>query len=143
MDNSWTRKQLAEAAGIGVEAVRFYESVGILPPPARSAAGYRLYRQEDLARVRYVKRAQELGFSLHEIRGLIALTSSPSATRAELRARTEEKLAGIQAKIRDLKKMAGVLKQLVEDCDGRGKIAGCPIFEFMSPKITSETGRKS
>jgi MerR family transcriptional regulator, copper efflux regulator len=130
----YTRKQLADLAGIGVEAVRFYEKLGLLPEPSRSAAGYRLYSEDDVSRVRYVKRAQELGFSLSEIKDLITLTSSPASSRAELRTRAREKIAAIRAKISDLKKMDAILTQLVQSCDGRGKIAGCPIFEFMQPR---------
>lgn len=140
--DQYTRKQLADAASIGVEAVRFYEKLKILPPPKRSAAGYRLYDSEDLALVRYVKRAQELGFSLNEIRDLLEITSSPSATRAELRAVANAKLHTVQSKIRDLQKMADVLKHLLEECDGRGKIRGCPIFEFMK-STEDKNGRKS
>lgn len=141
MNAQFTRKQLADTAEVGVEAIRFYESLGILPEPERSASGYRLYRQEDVARVRYVKRAQELGFSLNEIRDLIALTTSPSASRAELRVIAGIKMREIRAKIADLKKMADILDRLVEKCDGKGKIAGCPIFEFMNPGKPVKAGR--
>ncbi|PTY00015.1 heavy metal-responsive transcriptional regulator [Verrucomicrobia bacterium LW23] len=128
----FTRKQLAVAAGIGVETVRFYEARGLLPEPPRSPAGYRLYSQADVERVRLVRRSQQLGFTLGEIEELIAITELPGAHRAELKERAESKLRQIHGKIADLRAIEASLTELVRSCDGAGSVSACPIYQFMS-----------
>ena len=88
--------------GINLETVRFYERKGLLPKPRRSASGYRLYTPDAIQRLKFIKRAQELGFSLHEIRELLALRVSPATNNAEIRRRTESKIADIESKIKAL-----------------------------------------
>ncbi|HSI82499.1 MAG: MerR family DNA-binding protein [Candidatus Methylacidiphilales bacterium] len=126
-----TRKQLADAAGIGSETVRFYEKRGLISEPERSAAGYRLYTQSDVERLRFIRRSQQLGFTLSEIEELTALTEQPGANRAELKKRAAAKLVDIHHKIADLQAIAASLSGLVKSCDGKGDIEACPIYRFM------------
>src|SRR5712692_7713612 len=93
---SLTIGRLAKQAGINLETVRYYERRGLLPKPPRTASGYRLFPADAALRLRFIRRAQELGFSLKEIRDLLALRVSPRTTSAEIRKRTEAKIADIE-----------------------------------------------
>jgi len=103
--NALTVGRLAREVGINLETVRFYEREGLLPKPPRSASGYRLYSTDTARRLKFIKRAQQLGFSLSEIRELLALRMSPQANNAEIRRRTESKIADIESKIKTLESM--------------------------------------
>src|SRR5437870_12762034 len=89
---------LAKESGVNLETVRYYERRGLLPKPPRSASGYRLFPAEAARRLRFIRRAQELGFSLREFRELLALSDSPRAKNTEFRARSEVKIEDIEAK---------------------------------------------
>lgn len=128
-DRQLTRGELAKSGGVNIETIRYYERLGLLPKPPRSAAGYRLFSADDARRVRFIKRAQELGFSLKEIEELLALQSTSSTTRADVRKRAEAKIADINEKLRDLQAMKESLEQLTAACSGRGSLCGCPILE--------------
>ncbi len=123
--------QLARRAGIGVETVRFYERKGLLPEPPRTRSGYRLYPEEAVRRLRFVRRAKELGFTLAEIRELLELRAGPGATCAQVRERAREKLADIEARIRSLERIRAALQRLAEDCPASGPVARCPILAAM------------
>jgi MerR family mercuric resistance operon transcriptional regulator len=123
--------QVARRAGVGVETVRFYERQGLLEQPPRKASGYRQYREDVVSRLRFIKRAKELGFSLKEIAELIALRFDPATTCQDIRHRAEAKLADIEAKIRDLQRMQKALLKLRAACRGRGPISECPILEAL------------
>jgi len=94
--------QLAKQAEVKVETLRYYERCGLLPPPPRSPAGYRLYPAETVGRVRFIKRAQKLSFSLREIGELLSLRVSSGVTCAHIKAKAEEKVREIEARIADL-----------------------------------------
>src|SRR5947208_5062987 len=96
--------QLAPQGGVGIETVRFYERQGLLEEPARKESGYRQYTEDVVARLRFIRRAKELGFSLKEIAELIALRLDASTTCADVRERAQTKLADIEARIHDLKR---------------------------------------
>lgn len=130
----FTRSTLAARAGTGVETLRFYEREGLVSPPKRNASGYRIYSESDLERLRFIKRAQELGFSLAEIRQLLLLTGNFKAPRGKVKAFAESRLGAIRQKIRDLRAMERALGGLVGQCDGRGALKGCPIVEFVCGK---------
>ena len=100
-----TRGQLAEKTDVNVETLRYYERKGIMPKPSRSESGYRQYSQEDVARIQFIKRAQELGFSLKEISELLTLRVDPDTTCGDVKERTEAKIKDVEEKIRDLHKM--------------------------------------
>ncbi|SRR5581483_7076532 len=123
--------QVARRAGVGVETVRFYERQGLLDEPDRRESGYRQYTEAVILRLRFIRRAKELGFTLKEIRELIALRRDPSATRAEVRQQATAKITDIEAKIRDLQRMKEALLKLTASCGGRGPASGCPILEAL------------
>ena len=116
----------AAAAGVNVETIRFYQRKGLLPEPRRPYGGIRRYGESDVARVKFVKSSQRLGFSLKEIAGLLRLEDGTHCDEA--RAIAELKLDDVRSKLRDLRRMESVLKRLVADCcASRGTIA-CPLI---------------
>ena len=123
--------RLAREVGINLETVRFYERQGLLPRPPRSASGYRLFPTDAKRRLKFIKRAQELGFSLSEIRELLALRMSQRTTSGEIRKRTEAKIADIEGKIRSLDSMRKSLLKLVRSCGGCTPVSECPILESL------------
>jgi len=125
---SLTIGHLAKETGVNLETVRYYERRGLLPKPPRSASGYRLFPAEAARRLRFIRRAQELGFSLREIRELLALRVSPRAKSTEIRARAEAKIADIEAKITTLE---STLHKLTKSCAGCGSTTVCPILESL------------
>ncbi|HRK30632.1 MAG TPA: MerR family DNA-binding protein [Tepidisphaeraceae bacterium] len=127
--NRLTSSDLARQGGINVESIRFYERERLLPKPPRTASGYRVFTTDDVRRVRFIKRAQELGFSLREIKELLALRFEPDTSCADVRERAETKLSDIDQKIRDLKRMRKALARLTTACPGRGSVNECPILE--------------
>lgn len=122
---------LAKEAGINLETVRYYERQGLVPKPPRTPAGYRMFPADSARRLRFIRRAQELGFTLREIRELLSLRVSPRTTSAEIRERAEAKIADIQSKIRSLEAMKKTLRKLTNSCGGCGPIAECPILESL------------
>ena len=123
--------RLAKEGGVNLETVRFYERRGLLPKPPRSASGYRLFPADAARRLRFIRRAQELGFSLKEIRELLSLRVSRATKSRDIRARTEGKIADIDAKIRSLESMKRTLRKLTNVCDGCVPIAECPILDSL------------
>jgi len=128
---SLTIGRLAKEVGVNLETVRFYERRGLLPKPPRSASGYRLFSSDTARRLRFIRRAQELGFSLKEIRELLSLRLSPNATGKDIRARTESKIADIEAKIRSLESMKQTLRKLTSACKCPVSLDECPILESL------------
>jgi MerR family mercuric resistance operon transcriptional regulator len=128
---SLTIGHLADASGVNLETVRYYERRGLLPKPPRSASGYRLFPIEAAQRLRFIHRAKELGFSLKEIGELLSLRVSPRTTSAGIRAKAEAKIADIQSRIRSLESMEKTLRKLAKSCPGCGPIAKCPILESL------------
>jgi Hg(II)-responsive transcriptional regulator len=124
--------EVARRAGIGVETVRFYEREGLLAKPARRLSGYRQYGDDAVPRLRFIRRAKALGFTLKEIAELLALRDEPDATRADVRRQAESKVAAIEAKVRDLQRMLEALLTLTATCHGDGPAGGCPILEALA-----------
>lgn len=120
--------QVARQAGIGVETVRFYEREGLLAVPARRASGYREFDLDAISQLKFIKQAQGLGFTLREIKELLSLKLDPKSTRAQVREQAEAKVADIERRIAELKRMKKALLPLIAACDGKGKIEGCPIL---------------
>lgn len=123
--------KVAERAGVGVETVRFYEREGLIEQPPREGSGWRQYPEGVVTRLRFIRRAQELGFSLKEIEELVSLRLDPSGDSADVKARAEAKIAEIQNKIRDLQGMEDALARLASACSGEGPIEECPILESL------------
>jgi Hg(II)-responsive transcriptional regulator len=123
---------LAAAAGVHVETVRYYERRGLLAKP-RAVRGWRRYDDQALQTLRFVKRAQKLGFSLAEIAELLALRrSTRERTCARVRARAQEKLAEVDAKLRDLLAIRGALAELAAACPAEGPAGRCPILSALA-----------
>jgi MerR family mercuric resistance operon transcriptional regulator len=123
--------QVARSAGVGVETVRFYERQGLLQEPARKESGYRQYPEDVVARLRFIKRAKELGFSLKEIKELLALRVDPATTCAEVKRRAEAKIADVEEKIQALQRIKKALVRLTAVCRGRGPTSECPILDAL------------
>src|SRR2546426_12712443 len=123
---------LATRGGVNLETIRYYERTGLLAKPPRSGSGYRQFTLDSVRRVRFIKRAQELGFSLKEIKELLALRIAPGSTRADVRKRADTKMADIEEKIQHLRAMKKALVRLTETCCGSGPASDCPILESLS-----------
>lgn len=123
--------QVARNAEVGIETVRFYERQGLLEEPARKASGYRQYSEEVVARLRFIKRAKELGFALKEIKELLALRVDPDTTCVEVKRRAEGKIADVEQKIEDLQRIKKALVKLTSVCRGRGPTSECPILDAL------------
>ena len=136
------RAELARRTESNLETVRYYEKVGLLPEPPRTAAGYRSYDTSHERRLRFVLRARELGFSLEEIRGLLRLVDERDRPCAEARDVAAIHLADIRAKIADLKRMERVLKDVVVQC-GDGTLPECPLIETLFGEIANDAARRS
>lgn len=127
MDNLSIGK-LAAAAGVGVDTVRFYERAGLLKKPARTPSGYRKYAAADAERLRFVRRAKALGFSLDEVAELLRLNDG-GGRRSSVRALAERRLAEIDRRLAELSRVRKTLRHLVHHCHGDGSLKGCPIIE--------------
>jgi MerR family mercuric resistance operon transcriptional regulator len=118
--------RVAAAAAVNVETIRYYQRLGLIPEPPRPPGGVRRYGSEFVARLRFIKRAQQLGFALREVQRLLSLEDPQSCGKA--RSLAAEKLVLVEARIADLELMRGTLKELIARCDmRRGKVA-CPII---------------
>lgn len=130
--------QLAAEAGVNVETIRYYERRGLLGEPARRPSGYRQYEPEAVRRVRFVKRAQQLGFTLTEIEELLRLREDQTSRCEEVRAAALAKLGDIEEKIRSLRAIKRALGVLVSSCVRRAPVRECPILEALD-----DAGRKA
>lgn len=128
---SLTIGRVANLADVGVETIRFYERQGLIEEPPRRASGYRQYPAGAVARIRFIRKAKELGFSLREIKELLTLRLDPHTTCGDVRKRAEEKLGDIRAKIAALEGMRVALERLAAACDGEASVSDCPILEAL------------
>lgn len=123
---------LAREAGVGVETIRFYEREGLIGKPPRTRSGYRQYPADMVERIRFIQRGKDLGFSLAEIRDLLALSVQPGSECEDVRLRAEAKIADVEAKIRDLEAIRSVLSELTRACAAGRPTGECPILECLS-----------
>lgn len=123
--------KVAERAGVGVETVRFYERKGLIDRPRRQGSAFRHYPTEAVQRIRFIKRAQDLGFTLSEIAELLDLRLEPGCTCGDIKNRAEQKAQDIDRKVRDLRRMKRSLNELISACDGKGNVDGCPILNSL------------
>jgi MerR family mercuric resistance operon transcriptional regulator len=129
---------VAARAAVNIETLRYYERRGLIPRPPRDASNnYRRYPHDAVLRVRFVKRAQELGFSLHEVKELLSLRAAPKGGCADVRTRADEKLKDIEQRMRSLRAMRKALRGLVAQCAGRGPVSECPILEALASEETA------
>ncbi|MBI2455716.1 MAG: helix-turn-helix domain-containing protein [candidate division NC10 bacterium] len=122
---------LSKHTGTNVETIRYYERVRLLPAPPRSAGGYRLYGAGHLKRLSFIRRARALGFSLEEVRTLLALADERKRPCAEVRVVAEAHLKDVRRKIADLEAMERVLKETVARC-AKGTGSHCPVIDALS-----------
>ena len=130
----FTISRLAEQAEVNLQTIRYYEREELLLPVARTEAGYRIYPKEAVLRIRFIKRAQELGFSLSEIKALLCLRVDPGTTQSDIRERAQEKLADVEQKMRHLEAIRMSLMRLTDNCSGCGPLGECPILENLDGK---------
>jgi Hg(II)-responsive transcriptional regulator len=132
--DAFTIGELARQANVHVETLRYYERRGLLPKPNRTISNYRVYSYENLRRVKFIKQAQGLGFSLKEIKKLLALRATPRARCADVRTYAAHKIEDIDGKIRSLARMRKTLEKLIAECSGDGPATQCPILESLHPE---------
>ncbi len=129
--NKLTVGQLAKQAGVSAVAIRHYERSGLLPKPARSEHGYRLYTKETLKRVRFITNAKEAGFSLKEILELLNIQENAKASSKNIKQCVLEKSRAVRKKIKILEEIAEALECLANSCDGKVPLSQCPILETL------------
>ncbi len=142
-----TISKVANKAGVGVETVRFYHRKGLIKQPSKPASGgFRVYPLETANRIRFIRQAQELGFSLREVKELLALRANPSSDCAEVRNQAQIKRDEVNRKIGQLKRMRTALDQLIAACPGKGGLQTCSILDAMmateSQTPTKKKGKK-
>jgi MerR family copper efflux transcriptional regulator len=120
---------LAKRAGVSIDTVRYYEKSGLLAPESRLASGYRRYSDEQVSRLRFIRRAQELGFTLKDIRELLGISKQRDV--AKVKRAAEKKLADVEARLVALTRMRDGLATLVATCPGHGRAADCPILKAL------------
>ena len=120
---------VAQQGGVNLQTVRYYEREGLLPAPPRRASGYRVFPEEAVQQLHFIKRAQELGFTLAEIRELLSLRLDHEQNSSVVRALALSKIAAIEDKIRSLEEMKATLVRLADKCSGQGPVSECPILE--------------
>ena len=121
--------EVAERGGVNLQTIRYYEREKLLPEPPRLASGYRMYPEQTVRRVRFIKRAQEIGFTLSEIRELLAIRIDGDRESSEVRALAQAKIRDIEEKIQTLQRMKEALWRITERCTGCGPASECPILE--------------
>ncbi len=130
--NDMTIGKIARKAGVGVETIRFYERKGLIEqPPKPVSGGFRVYRSETVPRVRFIRQAQDLGFSLKEIDELLTLRADPAIDCAAVRDRARVKLGEIDHKITRLQRIGAALEELIAACPGKGALRKCSIMDAL------------
>lgn len=133
--------QLARRAGVGVETIRFYERQGLLAEPDRLPSGYRQYAGDAVDRVRFIRQAKDLGFSLREIQDLLELRVDAGSTCGDVKERARAKIADIEERIAGLERMKSALRSLERRCRGQGPTSECPILEALDQKEDDDAPR--
>ncbi len=134
MPSQFTIGQLAKSAGVHVQTVRYYERLRLLGPAARASSGYRLYGPDEERRLRFIKNAQALGFTLHEIAELLNLRVSSAARCGDVQQRAHTKVKQVEAKVRDLQDLARALRDLIGACEAGQPTDRCPILKSLERK---------
>lgn len=125
------RAELARRTGCHLETIRYYEKIGLMPEPPRTASGYRIYDARHVSRLRFILRGRELGFAIEELRGLLRLVDRGTQTCAEVKALTEQHLDDVRAKIADLRRIEKVLAATAAQCSG-DEVPDCPVLESLA-----------
>lgn len=135
--------QLAKMASVNVQTVRYYERRNLLQPTDRKASGYRVYSDEALRRLRFIKNAQALGFTLREVTDLLNLRVSSVARCGTIQVKAQAKLRQVEAKTRDLLALSRALKSLIRTCRAGEPTDRCPILNRLDKEIGGQVGRKT
>ncbi len=122
---------LSDRCGVNIETIRYYERAGLLPKPARSGGGFRLYRPQDADRLGFIRRARDLGFSLDEVRRLLDLADQNSRSCRRVHEIAQGHLADVRAKLADLRRMERVLADMVKAC-AQGDLPDCPLLSTLA-----------
>ena len=128
MEPAMTRHELAKKCGVNIEALRYYEKRRLLDPVRRTSSNYRIYSEADIARVRFIKNAQKLGFSLKEVQELIKLRVYKEKSCERAMKKAQVKLEDIETKIKTLNVIKRALKELIAQCEGTVSTTSCPIL---------------
>jgi Cu(I)-responsive transcriptional regulator len=126
--------RLSKQVGMSSDTIRFYEVRGMLAPPRRGESGYRIYPESAINRLKFIRLAKGLGFTLDELKEMLELRDNPRADKADVKQRSAEKIEVIDKKILDLTRMRQALEQLSASCDGTGPLIECPIVEALTGK---------
>ncbi|MBL4907689.1 MAG: helix-turn-helix domain-containing protein [Sneathiella sp.] len=129
-DATITIGTLAKKTGVNLETIRYYERIGVMPKPPRSAAGHRIYDHDHLKHLSFIKRSRELGFTLDEVRALLRLVDRGDYSCDEVRTLTLQHRTDVQTKIKDLQRLEATLTEISDKCIG-GCVPECPIIEAL------------
>lgn len=132
--------EVARRAKVNKETVRYYEKRGLIPRPDRRRSGYRIFTQRHIKQIKFIKRAQELGFTLSEIKGLLELRMSENTTCSDIKREAQQKYQDVVEKIEDLQRIKNTLTGLIDSCAGEGPKGECPVLEALEGE--SDTSNK-
>ena len=136
--HSLTIGAVAKRVGVPIDTIRYYEREGLLPAPQRRASGYRSYGEGAIAQLRFIRRAKQLGFTLEEIRELLALSHDRQLGVKAVKQRAQQRLAAIDARMAELQRVRDGLAQLIQVCPGHGAPEQCPILRALNDtEVTS------
>lgn len=128
--NSLSRGALGQRSGVNAETIRYYEKIGLIPDPGRSSGGHRVYEEQHLQRLLFIRRCREMGFSVEDVRGLLSLVDGNQVSCEQVKRMADIHLLDIKTKIADLKKMERTLRNLSSSCTG-DDVPDCPIIEAL------------
>ena len=134
MQDHLTIGAIARGAGTGVETIRFYERQGLIAKPGRTRSGYRSYPADAMRRLRFIRQAKELGFSLREIKELLSLRVTAGKSCGDVRQRAQQKITEIDRKIAAFRRMKRALEKLAAACSGKGPVSACPIVDALETR---------
>lgn len=137
--NSFKTGEVARRAGVNKETVRYYEKRNLIPEPDRRRSGYRIFTKRHIDQIKFIKRAQELGFTLSEIKELLELRMDEDTTCSEIKKEAQQKYRDVVDKIDDLTRIKNTLVDLIDSCNKDGPKGDCPILEALEGE--SETGK--
>lgn len=123
---------VARESGVSIDTIRYYEREGLLPPPRRRPSGYREYDADALARLRFIRRAKDLGFSLEDIRELLSLSTDREHGVKGVKQRAQRRLARVDERLAQFQRMRDGLEELIANCPGHGALGECPILRALS-----------
>lgn len=135
--------QVARESNVGIETIRYYEREGLLAPPDRRPSGYRQYDASVVARLQFIRRSKELGFTLAEIKELLSLWFDANTRCEHVRERAKRKIADIEDKVRALQKMKRSLHKVIRECQTRDSVAACPIWSALGATDVNAVDDKS